>query len=413
MGNDVVGFARMGACGQEGNVLRRQFDHNLRLCNLLWQSGDIIKKSINFNTFKIISAISTYQKRYICSKKAKKVSQQEYIKDIAKFGLQNDQDGLLSVLNELIEHSKKSRKLNFAIQLQSILKDSIRQQKANTLTKVGSDSYFQKIDDKEVSDLILEKVTSDYSLENIISDDRVSSELRYFIEEHQRIDLLQRFDLPVSNKLLLYGPSGCGKTLASYVIAGELNKLMIVINLGAIVSSKLGETSKNLSKIFKKASLEDCIIFLDEFDSLGKVRDYSQDHGEMKRVVNTILQLFDYLPQSTIVIAATNQKDMIDDALLRRFDNVIEFALPTEKDIKKLVDLTLQNGKFVFDSKVKANQIIKESSGLSYYSIQKSLINAIKRSLFAKKQTEHFVSGKISTSIWKELILNEKSTLIK
>lgn len=380
---------------------------------MLWQSGAIIKKSINFNTFKIISAIFTYQKRYICSKKAKKVSQQEYIKDIAKFGLQNDQDGLLSVLNELIEHSKKSRKLNFAIQLQSILKDSIRQQKANTLTKVGSDSYFQKIDDKEVSDLILEKVTSDYSLENIISDDRVSSELRYFIEEHQRIDLLQRFDLPVSNKLLLYGPSGCGKTLASYVIAGELNKLMIVINLGAIVSSKLGETSKNLSKIFKKASLEDCIIFLDEFDSLGKVRDYSQDHGEMKRVVNTILQLFDYLPQSTIVIAATNQKDMIDDALLRRFDNVIEFALPTEKDIKKLVDLTLQNGKFVFDSKVKANQIIKESSGLSYYSIQKSLINAIKRSLFAKKQTEHFVSGKISTSIWKELILNEKSTLIK
>lgn len=380
---------------------------------MLWQSGDIIKKSINFNTFKIIYAIFTYQKRYICSKKAKKVSQQEYIKDIAKFGLQNDQDGLLSVLNELIEHSKKSRKLNFAIQLQSILKDSIRQQKANALTKVGSDSYYQKIDDKEVSDLILEKVTSDYSLENIISDDRVSSELRYFIEEHQRIDLLQRFDLPVSNKLLLYGPSGCGKTLASYVIAGELNKLMIVINLGAIVSSKLGETSKNLSKIFKKASLEDCIIFLDEFDSLGKVRDYSQDHGEMKRVVNTILQLFDYLPQSTIVIAATNQKDMIDDALLRRFDNVIEFALPTEKDIKKLVDLTLQNGKFVFDSKVKANQIIKESFGLSYYSIQKSLINAIKRSLFAKKQTEHFVSGKISTSIWKELILNEKSALIK
>jgi len=87
--------------------------------------------------------------------------------------------------------------------------------------------------------------------------------------------------------------------------------------------------------------------------------------------------------------------------------------LPTEKDIKKLVDLTLQNGKFVFDSKVKANQIIKESFGLSYYSIQKSLINAIKRSLFAKKQTDHFVSGKISTSIWKELILNEKSTLIK
>lgn len=371
------------------------------------------EKNTIFNPIKRDAIIFAFQKRYICKKIGEVVSQQDYIKDIAKFGLQNDQDSLLSVLNELIEHSKKSRKLNFAIQLQSILKDSIKQQKNNTLTKVGSDSYFQKIDDKEISDLILEKVTSDYRIENIISEDKVFNELNYFIEEHQKIDLLRRFDLPVSNKLLLYGPSGCGKTLASYVIAGELNKLMIVINLGAIVSSKLGETSKNLAKIFKKASLEDCIIFLDEFDSLGKVRDYSQDHGEMKRVVNTILQLFDYLPQNTIVIAATNQKDMIDDALLRRFDNVIEFTLPDEKDIKKLVSLTLQNGKFTFDSKIKANKIIKDSIGLSYYSIQKSLINAIKRSLFAKNDTQHIISEKISTSIWKELIEIEKATLGK
>jgi SpoVK/Ycf46/Vps4 family AAA+-type ATPase len=118
--------------------------------------------------------------------------------------------------------------------------------------------------------------------------------------------------------------------------------------------TKLGETSKNLSKIFKKASLDDCIIFLDEFDSLGKIRDYSQDHGEMKRVVNTILQLFDYLPQSSIVIAATNQKEMIDEALLRRFDNIITFSLPTEKEIKELIDLTLKDGQF----KLKINLLL-------------------------------------------------------
>lgn len=143
--------------------------------------------------------------------------------------------------------------------------------------------------------------------------------------------LLRRYNLPIANKLLMHGPSGCGKTLASYVIAGELNKMMVVVNLGAIVSSKLGETSKNLAKIFRRAAAEDCIIFIDEFDSLGKVRDYSQDHGEMKRVVNTILQPIDYLPQNSIVIAATNQKDMLDDALLRRFDFSIEFGLPNEK----------------------------------------------------------------------------------
>ncbi len=341
------------------------------------------------------------------------MSQFDYIKNIAKFGLENDQERLLSVLNELIEHSKKTKKLNFAIQLQSILKDALRQQSTNTLTKVGSDNYYQKLDDREIADLILEKVTSDYTLQNIIAEGSVKNELKFFIEEHQKIEILRRFDLPVANKVLMYGPSGCGKTLASYVIAGELKKMMVVINLGAIVSSKLGETSKNLSKIFKKAAIEDCIIFLDEFDSLGKVRDYSQDHGEMKRVVNTILQLFDYLPQNSIVIAATNQKDMLDEALIRRFDNIIEFKLPNEKEIQELIALTLKNGVFSFDKKIISNKIIKECLGLSYYSIQKTLITAIKRSLFATKEPEKKLSGKIDTQIWKELVEAEKQALNK
>lgn len=341
------------------------------------------------------------------------MSQSELIKEIAKFGLENDQERLLSVLNQLIEHSKKSKKLNFAIQLQSILKDAIRQQSTNTLTKVGTDTYYQKIDDREIADLILEKVTSDYTLENIIADGIVKNELQFFIEEHHKIDILRRFDLPVANKVLMHGPSGCGKTLASYVIAGELKKMMVVINLGAIVSSKLGETSKNLSKIFKKASTEDCIIFLDEFDSLGKVRDYSQDHGEMKRVVNTILQLFDYLPQSSIVIAATNQKEMLDEALLRRFDNSIEFKLPSKKEIQELVTLTLKKGVFIFDNKMTATKVAQDCLGLSYYSIQKTLITAIKRTLFATVEPEKKISSKIDTQIWKQLVEAEKQALNK
>lgn len=341
------------------------------------------------------------------------MTQFEYIKDIAKYGLENDQERLLTVLNELIEHSKKGKKLNFAIQLQSILKDALKHQNTNALTKVGSDTYYQRLDDRDLAELILEKVTSDYTLKNIIANEKVNDELRYFIEEHHKIEILRRFDLPVANKVLMYGPSGCGKTLASYVIAGELKKMMVVINLGAIVSAKLGETSKNLAKIFKKAAIDDCIIFLDEFDSLGKVRDYSQDHGEMKRVVNTILQLFDYLPQNSIVIAATNQKEMLDDALLRRFDTIIEFKLPNEKEVRELVNLTLKNGVFSFDKKTIAEKIIKNCTGLSYYSIQKTLITAIKRSLFATSEIERKLTGKIDTNIWKELVEDEKQSLNK
>ena len=341
------------------------------------------------------------------------MSQFDYIKDIAKFGLENDQDKLLSVLNELIEYSKNTKKINFALQLQSILKDSIRQQKSNSLTKVGSDTYFNRIDDSEINDLILEKLTSDYSFENLVVSEKVGSELQLFVKEHQSVELLQKYNLPVANKVLLQGPSGCGKTLASYVIAGELQKMMVVVNLGAIVSSKLGETSKNLAKIFRKAAADDCIIFIDEFDSLGKVRDYSQDHGEMKRVVNTILQLFDYLPQSSIVIAATNQKGMVDPALLRRFDLSLKLDLPSANQIKELITLTLKTGLFVFDNKTKVADIIKLSEGLSYYSIRKTLITSIKRSILDSVGKVKPLNMKIRTSLWKELILEEKESLTK
>ena len=341
------------------------------------------------------------------------MTQSTFIKDIARYGLENDQERLLSVLNELIEHSKKTKKVNFAIQLQSILKENIRQQKTATLNKVGSDAYFNRIEDREFNELILEKITSDYTMSNIVASETIINDLNFFIEEHRHSEILKKFDLPIANKILLHGPSGCGKTLASYVIAGELEKMMVVVNLGAIVSSKLGETSKNLSKIFRNAAAEDCIIFIDEFDSLGKVRDYSQDHGEMKRVVNTILQLFDYLPQSSIVIAATNQKEMLDEALLRRFDFSIGFDLPSEKQIKDLVQLTLSNGQFSFDKISSANKIIKESQGLSYYSIQKTLITAIKRSLFAQASEKKIINNKINTSMWKQLVESEKVSLKK
>jgi SpoVK/Ycf46/Vps4 family AAA+-type ATPase len=340
------------------------------------------------------------------------MSQQDYIKDIAKFGLENDQEKLLSTLNEFIEHNKSTKKVNFALQLQSLLRDSIRKNNNSSLQKVGSNFHYHTLQDRETDELILEKLTSDYTLENLVLNDNTLEIFQNLIDEHKEIELLTKYNLPITNKLLLYGPSGCGKTLASYVIAGELKKMMIVVNLGAIVSSKLGETSKNITKIFRKAAQEDCIIFFDEFDSLGKVRDYSQDHGEMKRVVNTILQLFDYLPQSSMVIAATNQKDMLDDALLRRFDLTISLELPKNEQIKRLIDLTIREGKFKFDNKVSYNDIIKEANGLSYYSIQKTLINSIKRSLLNKSSIKK-LTPLIDTKIWKELIIQEKKSLDK
>jgi AAA+ superfamily predicted ATPase len=342
------------------------------------------------------------------------MTQSDLIKDLAKYGLENDQDKLLIVLNELIDYSKQQRKVNLAIQLQSLLRDAVRQQQSSGLVKVGSLKHQVREDDREVNEFILEKLTSDYRINDLVCSAEIRNELELFIQEHRNIDLLREHHLPVSNKLLLHGPSGCGKTLAAYLLAGELQKMMFVVDLGSIVSSRLGETSKNLSKIFKRAASEGCIIFLDEFDSLGKVRDYSQDHGEMKRVVNTLLQLFDYLPQDTILIAATNQKSMLDNAIIRRFDVSIDLSLPDKVQIRELVTKTLVNTKLHFDKKSEAEKCFTASLGLSYYSIQKTLIASIKRDLLAgKKNNVRSLRPIINTKNWLTLIHEEKKALQK
>jgi len=334
------------------------------------------------------------------------VSQTDYIKSIAKFGLENNREELLRALNEFIEHSRKTRKVNFALQLQSLIKENVKSKSSSGMFAVGPQTYRDKRKNDELNDLVLEKITSDYSLDSLIATEKIKEDLQFFIKEHQAIDLLNTYQLPVSNKILFHGPSGCGKTLSAYILAGELDKMLMVVNLGSIVSSKLGETSKNLSNLFRNAASENCIIFFDEFDSLGKIRDYNQDHGEMKRVVNTILQLFDYLPQDTIVIAATNQLDMIDEALLRRFDLKVKLEQPNKSQIKELITKTLKKSPFKVKYKKDLNDIVTLGYGKSFYLIQKSLINAIKRSLFnLKNDKQDFF---INIPLWKKL-LSEKN----
>ena len=181
-----------------------------------------------------------------------------------------------------------------------------------------------------------------------------------------------------------------------------MNRPLIIVNLGTIISSKLGETSKNLTQIFKSADKEKAIVLLDEFDSLGKIRDYDQDHGEMKRVVNTILQLFDFVSQDTIIIAATNQLQMIDEALIRRFDLSIKMDLPNSEQIHDLIQYTIKD-KFVFDNEQTKEIIVNsECKNLSYYVIKRTLLNAIKRNIL-----DGYNDNVIRTNIWRKL-LNDK-----
>lgn len=183
---------------------------------------------------------------------------------------------------------------------------------------------------------------SEVDIKDVVFNEAVSVQIEQFLKEYHFRDILDSYDLPVNNKMLLYGKTGCGKTMTAKAIAKQLDRKIIVVNLSAIVSSKLGETAKNVATLFKEVSYHDAVLFFDEFDTLGQVRDYdSKDSSEMKRVVNAILQLIDNFPKNSVLIAATNQVKMIDDALIRRFELRLEFTSPAKEVLDVYYDKLL------------------------------------------------------------------------
>lgn len=182
-----------------------------------------------------------------------------------------------------------------------------------------------------VFDLIIsdkEKVV----LDDVFLDEVNKQQFQQLIKEHKYIEELSQYGLPVNNKILLHGSSGCGKTMTAKAIANELGKSIMILNLSNIVNSRIGETSKNLKQVFDKAAREKAVLFLDEFDQIGKARgNDDKDVGEMRRLVNTLIQLIDHYPEKALLLCATNHVEIIDTALLRRFQVRINFEMPSRE----------------------------------------------------------------------------------
>ncbi|WP_299387618.1 AAA family ATPase [uncultured Lacinutrix sp.] len=201
--------------------------------------------------------------------------------------------------------------------------------------------------------------------------------LTTFLKEFSHIEALSKYSLSVDNKILLYGHTGCGKTTTAKAIAKHLNKKIYSIDLSTIVSARLGETSKNVSEVFKKAALEKAVLFIDEFDYLGASRnDDKKDSAEMQRLVNTIIQLIDYYPNDALLIAATNYSDVIDTALLRRFQLKIKFELPTQIELDTYyADLLKEFPKEFHQFHRRYNISFAEAKTILHQAIKKQIIN--------------------------------------
>jgi SpoVK/Ycf46/Vps4 family AAA+-type ATPase len=232
--------------------------------------------------------------------------------------------------------------------------------------------------------------TEKIALEDLLFSEENKAALLQTIKEHKYIEELKKYNLKVDHKILLHGHSGCGKTTTAKAIATALNKSIVIINLSTLINAKIGETSKNVKTIFDKAIREKAVLFLDEFDQIGKSRESDdKDVAEMRRLVNTIIQLIDYLPTESLLICATNFYNSIDTALLRRFQIKLKFEMPNEKELNIYYDKLLADFPVHF-------QDIPRKYDISYAEAKDYIHTTMKRQIIAELE---FKEQKISETI--------------
>lgn len=170
-------------------------------------------------------------------------------------------------------------------------------------------------------------------LSDLVLADRPRSALAGLVHEVRHWPQLDTAGLPRRNRVMLYGPPGCGKTSAVSSLSKELGWPLVTARVEGLISSYLGETASNLRNLFDFVASGPFVLFLDEFDSLGKMRDDPSDHGELRRVVNAVLQQIDAYAGPSIIVAATNHPQVLDTALWRRFDLIVEMPLPSTDEL--------------------------------------------------------------------------------
>jgi SpoVK/Ycf46/Vps4 family AAA+-type ATPase len=188
---------------------------------------------------------------------------------------------------------------------------------------------------RSLSGQLVAEVIPDRRIEDLILQASVEQAVREMVEEQHRADLLRSYNLEPRNRVILVGPPGNGKTSLAEAIAEALSVPFLVVCYEAVIGSYLGETAQRIRQVFEHARSRQCVLFFDEFDTVGKERGDLHETGEIKRVVSSLLLQVDALPSYVVVVAASNHPELLDRAVWRRFQIRLELPMPKQVQIEE------------------------------------------------------------------------------
>lgn len=269
------------------------------------------------------------------------------------------------------------------------------QELAQELKKLIKDSKKAKLDvsnlktlpvnaaQKELNDL-LEFTRPDDKLKDMVLGEKLRKIIVRILDEQRQIEKLRQHNLFPRKKLLLTGPPGCGKTMTAKVLSNELGIPLFIIRLDGLISRYMGESIAKLRLVFDTMKEFRAVYLFDEFDSIGTNRNHGNDVGEIKRVLNSFLLQIEKDDSNSLIIAATNMPENLDVALFRRFDDIINYPLPTEKQIYDYYKRELSND--VIKNEKILSTISKKSLGLNFSDLERICQDFLKNILIYGKE---------------------------
>jgi hypothetical protein len=254
-----------------------------------------------------------------------KMARADLLCDIIKYGLNNDGINFRRAAEAICAEERANQHGVLAKKIEEMLSISNKTPSKNTFlnssrTGNGDNIVYERIPEKKLSELCLPKSVIDNCHD--------------LFEEHMRADLLRSHGIEPRNKVLLLGPPGNGKTSLAEAIAETLMLPLLTVKYESLIGAYLGETASRLGKLFDYVKTRQCVLFFDEFETIGKERGDTHETGEIKRVVSSLLLQIDVLPSYVIVIAATNHETLLDKAAWRRFQIRMDLPRPTRLDLE-------------------------------------------------------------------------------
>lgn len=256
---------------------------------------------------------------------------------IIEGGLKKEPNKVLLYAKKLAEKLKSDGNDQLAKGINNLLANravsTVTMEQLITTAPVDDDSKMSIVD-------VFNPVETDLHL---VLPESIEKKINDFVKIIKNQEKIKSLGLNSQNTLLLYGAPGVGKSTIAKYISLKTGLPLVTARMDSLISSLLGNTSKNIRKIFEYADSKPCILFLDEFDAIAKARDDQHENGELKRVINSLLQNIDLFTQNNILIAATNHPQLLDRAIWRRFNNVMEVGQPNAEGINRLMELYLGN----------------------------------------------------------------------